>query len=136
MYPLEISKTLLVSRTRGRDAGDKKAVKEREEDKDTVQIILRLLRQGGPTALYTGVTSKTVHAVAQSFSYFYLYSMSKSFLQRRSGGQLSTLENLLAGYVAAVVNLGTTLPLEVRNACLRFLERRCDHPCFTREVKS
>jgi hypothetical protein len=108
LFPLDLAKTHLVTQSRTRATPG-------HPRENTVMILARLLREGGPLALYTGILSKTCHAVAQSFTYFYMYSATKNFMSGRAGGrELTTLENLVAGYVSAVLNLGTTLPLEVR----------------------
>jgi hypothetical protein len=113
LYPLEISKTIMQSRT-GKDASAD----------TTLTILAKLLSQSGPAAVYKGWPAKTAQSVVQAFGYFYFYAMAKQlFAMRRdsAGGHLSTLENLIAGYLAGVCNIGMSIPLEVRIERFRVL---------------
>jgi hypothetical protein len=108
LYPLELARTKIVTQT--------------SRSAHTVDTLRQLLEEGGPLALYRGVLSKSAHSVVQGFSYFYCYAYAKQLLESRSGKSLGTLANLGAGYAAAVVNVGLTLPLEVRSSS-------CVSPC-------
>lgn len=106
LYPLEISKTIMQSRT-GKDASAD----------TTLTILAKLLSQSGPAAVYKGWPAKTVQSVVQAFGYFYFYAMAKQVIAMRrgsAGGHLTTVENLIAGYLAGVCNIGMSIPLEVR----------------------
>lgn len=107
LYPLEIAKTIMLSRT-GKDSSRD----------STVSILAGLVSTSGPLAVYKGLPTKTAQSVVQTFGYFYFYAAMKQLAALRAGAegpyQLGTFENLLAGYLAGVCNIGTFLPLEVR----------------------
>lgn len=107
LYPLEIAKTIMVSRTGKETARD-----------STMSILANLVQRKGVVAVYQGWPTKTAQSVVQAFGYFYFYAAMKQLLQLRGDPtgaprDLSTLENLLAGYLGGVLNIGATLPLEV-----------------------
>ena len=121
LYPLEIAKTRMVAKTGKKHSAD-----------TTLTTLKKIVSEGGFLALYTGLPTKCSHAMTQSFTYFFLYSLTKKlvllrrkyFARRAAAGtpaavaatatQLGTFENLVAGYLAGVSSLGITLPLEVR----------------------
>lgn len=125
LYPLEIAKTIMTSRTGKAAAGD-----------STVSVLKERVATSGILSVYAGLPTKTLQSVVQSFGYYYFYSgikqvraHTRAVIQRsimrciahaqalnaRSGGKdLSLAQNIVAGYFAGVLNMGASLPLEVR----------------------
>ena len=105
LYPLEIAKTIMVSRT------GKGASKD-----STASVLAELVAKSGPLSVYTGMPTKTAQSIVQSFTYYYFYAAIKQLMESPAGGKpgLGMLQNLLAGYLAGVMNMGVSLPLEVR----------------------
>jgi adenine nucleotide transporter 17 len=65
--------------------------------------------------LWRGAQPRLVEQACTKFSYFYFYSLLKTWCERRltGGAKLGTLLNLCVGYWAAIANNGLTLPLQV-----------------------
>ena len=70
---------------------------------------------GGVRNLWRGAQSRIVEQALTKFSYFYFYSLLKTWCERRltGDGKVGTLLNLCVGYFAAIANNGLTLPLQV-----------------------
>ena len=138
LYPLELTKTRLVSQTGARHKGE-----------TTLSVLRQIVADNGVVGLYQGLGAKCAHSMLQSFLYFYLYTFAKKVMvarQRWAAGRaargaaaaagasvaqaaadaaqaaaavpatLGTAANLVAGYAAAVMGTAVTLPLEVFTA--------------------
>lgn len=104
LYPLEISKARLVT-----------SVGRKGSNVGTLQILADLVKEGGPLELYKGLGSKSMHAVVQTFGYYYIYSfLMRSIRRGNPQVELGTITNLGIGYLAGVGNLVASLPFEVR----------------------
>jgi len=111
LYPLEICKARLVTSV-GPDA----------KQQTSVAILASILRKDGPLGLYKGLSTKSLHAVVQTFGYYYIYTFLARTIKRTSGrSHLGTLTNLGVGYLAGVGNLAASLPFEVRMYCIAVL---------------
>ena len=77
--------------------------------------LVRETRQRGALDLWRGVNSRLVEQAFTKFSYFYFYSLLKTWSERglTGGKKLGTLLNLCVGYLAAIANNSLTLPLQV-----------------------
>jgi adenine nucleotide transporter 17 len=70
-----------------------------------------ILKRQGFTALFSGVTVKTVESTSKNFIYFYVYDALNSIVKQQT--KLTTFVKLVLGFTAGVVNQTAVMPLEV-----------------------
>ncbi|KAL1923603.1 uncharacterized protein VTP21DRAFT_8583 [Calcarisporiella thermophila] len=104
IYPLDIIKTRLQvqSKTDGQS----------QHYASTVEGIRHILREEGPLGLFAGLPAALIGVVAQSFAYFYFYTIIRQRYQKRLG-TLSTATELWVGAVAGALTQLFTLPINV-----------------------
>ncbi|CUS21895.1 LAQU0S04e03290g1_1 [Lachancea quebecensis] len=133
VYPLDVVKTLI--QTQNKSSGEatvntegveKKNVEEIRY-KNTLDAILKILKDRGIGGLYRGLPASIVAGFLQSFSYFFWYSVvRKSFfrlkLLKGKISKFSTPEELLLGIVAAAVSQVFTSPIGVISTRQQTLE--------------
>ena len=81
---------------------------------ESLTDLLSEVTSDGISKLWDGAQSRVLESTCSKFTYFYFYSLLKSFMEVRNRGQkLGTVVNLIVGYFAAVANNLLTLPLQV-----------------------
>lgn len=101
LQPLEVVRTKIQLTTGGGDG-----------DSSMFQVFSKLVREGGPLAVYRGVTAKAVETGAKNFVYFYIFYALTALAKKRKV-HMTTPVRLLIGYSAGVINTMLTTPLEV-----------------------
>lgn len=100
-YPLNVVRTRL-------------QVTESKEMDSMVSLSLKMLKQEGVEAFFTGWRSQVVALAASNFVYFYQYNGLKAMVQKMTEKKdLSSGMNLVIATVAGVINVLTTTPLWV-----------------------
>ncbi|GAA5832248.1 hypothetical protein JCM3766R1_002351 [Sporobolomyces carnicolor] len=78
------------------------------------QMLLRILKEGGPLAFYRGYGANMLNTFSTGFSYFYFYSLVRStFIKRFPLTALSTPIELVLGALAAALAQLFTIPVSV-----------------------
>ena len=98
LFPLDKIKTLLQVSTKSEGA---------------LSVARRIVAANGALALWWGMGAKLQQAVYSKFTFFYIFSAISSRVTAMLGGQVGTFASLAVGYVAALLNTGLTLPVEV-----------------------
>ncbi len=101
LYPLDTLKTRM-------QAQSKKSESDKKGRTPLVTCDLESI-----LSLYTGVVYKAAQSTISKFLYFYAYTSMSNLLLTNGTETLSTGLNLIVGYLAELMHLPMTLPLEV-----------------------
>ncbi|CAD7957638.1 unnamed protein product [Amoebophrya sp. A25] len=98
LFPLDTLKTLI-------QAGKTRSPK-------TLEAFQQVREEDGALSLYRGLGAKASETALKNFIYFYAYEILVKIAKAR-GMKMTTLNNLIVGYVAGVANMVCIMPLEV-----------------------
>ena len=84
-------------------------VKKKEES--FLNVLLEIIQKEGWEQLYSGLNTSLIANAASMGIYFYTYEKLKNdIVLRNNRNSLTTLENLVVGYIAGAVNMTLTTP--------------------------
>ncbi|XP_029179369.2 peroxisomal membrane protein PMP34-like isoform X2 [Acropora millepora] len=104
-YPLDTARTRL-------------QVDDKRKAKSTAYVLLDIIHEEGLQSLYRGLLPVLCSLYCSNFLYFYTFNGLKTVFVGK-GKRSSSLQDLLFGYVAGIVNVLLTTPLWVVNTRLK-----------------
>lgn len=104
-YPLDTARTRL-------------QVDDKRKAKNTAYVLLDIIHEEGLQSLYRGLLPVLCSLYCSNFLYFYTFNGLKTVFVGK-GKRSSSLQDLLFGYVAGIVNVLLTTPLWVVNTRLK-----------------
>lgn len=134
VYPLDLSKTIIQTQVKKREpkltgmeeselttSSDELYVQRTKNNelkyKNSIDVLTKIYKKKGIAGWYHGLASSILGSAAQSFSYFYWYSIVRqvySQLTKRSGSHKNlTAVELLLGALAAAISQLFTMPIGV-----------------------
>ncbi|WPK25455.1 hypothetical protein PUMCH_002772 [Australozyma saopauloensis] len=132
VYPLDLSKTIIQTQVKKREplaeesentssADESLYIQKRTHNelkyKSSIDVLKKIYHKKGVAGWYHGLASSILGSAAQSFSYFYWYSIVRqvySQLTKRSGAHKNlTAIELLLGALAAAISQLFTMPIGV-----------------------
>jgi len=130
LYPLETVKKILQSQTKSKKEESRKDENTQEDNEERkemtfLSVIRGIYAERGCRGFFTGIEYAVVQSFIEKFVYFFAYVSFKGiYLKRRSlsskgqvnnisGNEISTVPNLIIGYLSELSHLPLTVPLEV-----------------------